>query len=526
MSTETSTATRPAPVTVDVGALAPEDVVAVARDGAPVELSDAALAAIDRARAVVEELAGGADAGATASRPASARSPPGTSRPRCGPSCSASLVRSHAAGSGPEVEREVVRALMLLRLSTLATGHTGVRRETAQTAWPTCSTPASRRSCTSTARSAAPATWRRSSHCALALMGEGDGARRRPASLRAGRRGARRGRARRRSSSRAKEGLALINGTDGMLGMLVMAIADLRRLLRTADIAAAMSRRGACSAPTGCSPPSCRRSGRTPARRSRRPTCVALLAGLRRRRLATAGRTATGSRTPTRCAARRRCTAPPATPSSTPRPSPAASWPRAVDNPVVLPGRPGRVQRQLPRRPGRLRARLPGDRRRRRRPRSAERRTDRFLDKARNHGLPPFLADDPGVDSGHMIAQYTQAAIVSRAEAARRPGLASTRSRPARCRRTTSRWAGRPRASCAARSTGSTRVLADRGAHRRAGARPARAARARRRRPAPWSRLLRRAASRAPAPTATSARDRDRRRSWSRRAPSSPPSKK
>ena len=43
----------------------------------------------------------------------------------------------------------------------------------------------------------------------------------------------------------------------------------------------------------------------------------------------------------------------------------------------------------------------------------AERRTDRFLDKARSHGLPPFLADDPGVDSGHMIAQYTQAAVVS-----------------------------------------------------------------------------------------------------------------
>ncbi len=43
----------------------------------------------------------------------------------------------------------------------------------------------------------------------------------------------------------------------------------------------------------------------------------------------------------------------------------------------------------------------------------SERRTDRFLDKARSHGLPPFLADDPGVDSGHMIAQYTQAGIVS-----------------------------------------------------------------------------------------------------------------
>jgi len=43
----------------------------------------------------------------------------------------------------------------------------------------------------------------------------------------------------------------------------------------------------------------------------------------------------------------------------------------------------------------------------------AERRTDRMLDVARNHGLNAFLADDPGVDSGHMIAQYTQAAIVS-----------------------------------------------------------------------------------------------------------------
>ena len=43
----------------------------------------------------------------------------------------------------------------------------------------------------------------------------------------------------------------------------------------------------------------------------------------------------------------------------------------------------------------------------------SERRTDRFLDVSRNHGLHAFLADDPGVDSGHMIAQYTQAAIVS-----------------------------------------------------------------------------------------------------------------
>ena len=83
----------------------------------------------------------------------------------------------------------------------------------------------------------------------------------------------------------------------------------------------------------------------------------------------------------------------------------------------------------------------------------SERRTDRFLDVARSHGLPPFLADDPGVDSGHMIAQYTAGRDRLRAQAAGRARPASTRSRRRRCRRTTSRWAGTPPASCAARST-------------------------------------------------------------------------
>jgi histidine ammonia-lyase len=43
----------------------------------------------------------------------------------------------------------------------------------------------------------------------------------------------------------------------------------------------------------------------------------------------------------------------------------------------------------------------------------AERRTDRLLDPARSHGLPPFLAPDAGVNSGLMLAQYTQAAMVA-----------------------------------------------------------------------------------------------------------------
>ena len=43
----------------------------------------------------------------------------------------------------------------------------------------------------------------------------------------------------------------------------------------------------------------------------------------------------------------------------------------------------------------------------------AERRTDRLLDASRSEGLPPFLAEDPGVNSGLMISQYTQAAMVA-----------------------------------------------------------------------------------------------------------------
>ena len=43
----------------------------------------------------------------------------------------------------------------------------------------------------------------------------------------------------------------------------------------------------------------------------------------------------------------------------------------------------------------------------------SERRTDRLLDRSRSRGLPPFLSPDAGVNSGLMIAQYTQAAMVA-----------------------------------------------------------------------------------------------------------------
>ena len=43
----------------------------------------------------------------------------------------------------------------------------------------------------------------------------------------------------------------------------------------------------------------------------------------------------------------------------------------------------------------------------------SERRVDRLLDPHRSEGLPPFLAEEPGVNSGLMVAQYTAASLVA-----------------------------------------------------------------------------------------------------------------
>src|SRR5438552_18772583 len=58
----------------------------------------------------------------------------------------------------------------------------------------------------------------------------------------------------------------------------------------------------------------------------------------------------------------------------------------------------------------------------------AERRVDRLLDPHRSQGLPPFLAEEPGVNSGLMVAQYTAAPQVT--ENRRLAGPASVDSIP------------------------------------------------------------------------------------------------
>lgn len=393
-------------VVVGTSGTTAEDVVAVARGHARVELSADALAALAAAREIVEALAAKPEPvygvstgfGALASR-------------HIGPDLRARLqrniVRSHAAGMGPHVERDVVRALMFLRLKTVASGRTGVRPEVARTMADVLNagiTPVVHEfGSLGCSGDLAPL-----SHCALTLMGEGDAEGPDGVVRPAGELLAAHGIT--PVELREKEGLALLNGTDGMLGMLIMALADLHRLYTSADITAALTMEALLGTDKVLAP-ELHAIRPHPGQAASADNMLRVLAGSElighfqedeaprvqdaysvrcAPQVAGAGRDTLAY---ARLVADRELAA-------------------AVDNPVVLTD--GRVESN-----GNfhgapvayvldflaIAAADLGS--------IAERRTDRLLDKNRSHGLPPFLADDAGVDSGLMIAQYTQAALVS-----------------------------------------------------------------------------------------------------------------
>ena len=392
-------------VTVGPEPLTFDDVIKVARHGAHVRLSDDAVAAIAAARQRVDELAESpvphygisTGFGALATRHID---------PALRAQLQRSLVRSHAAGSGPEVETEVVRALMLLRLHTLATGHTGIRPATAKTLAALISsgiTPIVHEyGSLGCSGDLAPL-----SHCALTLMGEGDAEGPdgvvRPARDLLAAHGIE------PVELREKEGLALLNGTDGMLGMLVMALADLDTLYKSADVTAALSLEALLGTDRVLAP-ELHAIRPHPGQGASAANMAAVLKGseLTGHHQDDAPRVqdAYSVRCAPQVAGAGRDTIAHA------RLVAERELASAVDNPVVLPD--GRVESN-----GNFHgapvayvldflaiaaADLAS---------IAERRTDRLLDKNRSHGLPPFLADDAGVDSGLMIAQYTQAALVS-----------------------------------------------------------------------------------------------------------------
>ncbi|MEP7034010.1 MAG: histidine ammonia-lyase [Actinomycetota bacterium] len=393
-------------VTVGIGPVSFEDVVAVARDDARVEIATDALEEIRKSRRIIEGLADDVEPhygvstgfGALATKHIA---------PEMRAQLQRSLVRSHAAGSGPEVEREVIRALMLLRLSTLTTGRTGVREETA-TAYAAMLnariTPVVHEyGSLGCSGDLAPLA-----HCALAAMGEGPVRDENGELCSAADALAKSGIT--PIVLREKEGLALINGTDGMLGMLVLAITDLRHLLKVADLTAAMSVEGLLGTDDVFAA-DLQELRPHPGQAASAANLLRILAGSPIR----------ASHDNEDCprvqdAYSLRC-APQVAGAARDTVDHAAlvagrELAAAVDNPVIT--LDGRVESN-----GNFHgapvayvldflAIVAADV-----ASMSERRTDRFLDVSRSHGLNAFLADDPGVDSGHMIAQYTAAAIVS-----------------------------------------------------------------------------------------------------------------
>jgi len=395
-----------AQVTISTSGMTFADVVAIARDNATVAISPEAIRAMQSSRDHVEALAASETPvygistgfGALANRHVSKELRTQLQR---------SLIRSHAAGVGDPIEREVVRALMALRLKTLASGRTGVRPIVAQTMAHLLNagiTPLVREfGSLGCSGDLAPLA-----HCALVLMGEGEAfdaqgqarsvsellrqAKIEPVEL------------------AEKEGLALINGTDGMLGMLILAIHDLRMLVDSADVVAAMSVEGLLGTDRVFIPELHEPLRAHPGQAQSAARMLATLKGseIVASHLHNDDRVqdAYSLRCAPQVAGAVRDTVDYAAIVAT------RELAAVIDNPVVLSD--GRISSNGNFHGAPIAYVLDflaiavadlGS--------IAERRTDRALDKNRSAGLPPFLADDPGVDSGLMIAQYTQAALVS-----------------------------------------------------------------------------------------------------------------
>ncbi|TMD06978.1 MAG: histidine ammonia-lyase [Chloroflexi bacterium] len=392
---------------VEVGSegLRAEEVLAVARHGARVVIAPAAREAMRASRDLVE-------AAARSSAPVYGVSTgfgalAGTSiPPERRSELQHALIRSHAAGMGPALDVEIVRAMLLLRLRTLARGFSGVRPEVADAvsaflnAGVTPVVPA--HGSLGASGDLAPLA-----HAALCLLGEGEATGPAGARLRGQEAPAAAGV--RPLRLETKEGLALVNGTDGMLGLLVLACADARLLFQTADVAAALSVEAllgtdrvfaaeiqqlrphpgqAASASNltrllaGSPIVASHRESQHAVQDSYSMRCAPQVVGAARDTLAFAEEVA------------------------------ARELASAIDNPSVLAD--GRIESNgnfhgaplgfacdflaiASAEVGSI----------------AERRVDRLLDPHRNAGLPAFLAEEPGVNSGLMIAQYTAAALVA-----------------------------------------------------------------------------------------------------------------
>jgi histidine ammonia-lyase len=259
-------------------------------------MDPSATAGIRASAALVRRRQG--QAPSTASTPASASWPTSASRATTSRLLQLNLLRSHAVGVGEPLPERVVRLVLLLKAASLARGYSGVREEVIDgllalynrgvTAGDPC------QGSVGASGDLAPLA-----HLCLPLIGEGEvwfDGKRMP--------GPRRWNAPACSRcSSAKEGLALINGTQVSTALALDALLAADRLFEAAVIAGALT----LDAARGSDGPSIRASMPCAASRGRSiaPPPTARSGGQRHPPLAP-GRTTTACRTRTACAASRR----------------------------------------------------------------------------------------------------------------------------------------------------------------------------------------------------------------------------
>lgn len=403
---------HPDTVVLDGAPLGEDEVVAVARHGAKVAVGEDVAEAMAPARLVVESHL-------EADRPVYGLTTGfgALADVRIAPHdlvlLQANLVRSHAAGAGEPLPPEVVRAMMLLRARTLAAGRSGARPivvERIADLLNATITPA----VPSRGSVGASGDLAQLAHAALALLGEGrvlaEGGTE-PAAEALARAGLE------PLELQAKEGLALVNGTEGMLALGTLALHDARAVLRAADVAAAMTIEGALGTDrpfaedvVGLRP--------HPGQLDSAANLRALLEGSAI--IASHRDSAHAVQDPysMRCAPQVHGAARDAANFA----GEVFERERAstVDNPVVLPD--GRVEstgnfhgEPLAYAMDLLAVALTGV------AGISERRTYWLLGPGQQRDLPPFLSTDPGLGSGYMLAQYTQAALVSECKVLAQP---------------------------------------------------------------------------------------------------------
>jgi histidine ammonia-lyase len=402
----------PDSVVISGDPLRAEEVVAVARHGAKTTVDGGVARAMAPARSRVEELLAEDHAvyGLTTGFGALAdvRIPQEDLE-----RLQRNLVRSHAAAAGEPLPEEVVRAMMLLRARALSAGRSGVRPVLVERMADLLNarvTPA----VPSRGSVGASGDLAQLAHIALSLMGEGEVLAENGTEPTAD--------ALRRASIEPvtlepKEGLALVNGTEGMLALGTLGLHDAERLLSTADVTAAMTIEGAL----GTDRPFARdiiglrpQPGQEDAAFNMRALLAesAIIASHRE------SEHAVQDPYSMRCAPQVHGAA-----------RDAASYARdvfererasVVDNPVILPD--GRVEstgnfhgETLGYALDLLAIALTGL------ASISERRTYWLLGPAQARGLPPFLSTEAGLGSGYMLAQYTQAQLVSECKSLAQP---------------------------------------------------------------------------------------------------------